>query len=68
MKANNKRSNIMIYLFIFIFIAFYSTNSNAQPSNTIARSDPECTGNGGTFSLFGTTDCVFTPDLRNFYS
>lgn len=64
MKANNKRSNILIYLFIFVFIAFYSTNSNAQPSNSIARSDPECTGNGGTFSLFGTTDCVFTPDLQ----
>ena len=65
MKENNKRLNILIYSFIFIFIAFYSTNSNAQPSESITRINSECTGNGGTITpaSAGNT-CEFQPDTQ----
>ena len=65
MKENNKRLNILIYSFIFIFIAFYSTNSNAQPSQSITRINSECTGNGGTITpaSAGNT-CEFQPDTQ----
>ena len=59
MKENNKRLNI------FIFIALYSTNSNAQPSESITRINSECTGNGGTITpaSAGNT-CEFQPDTQ----
>ena len=65
MKENNKRLNILIYSFIFIFIAFYSTNSDAQPSESITRINSECTGNGGTITpaSAGNT-CEFQPDTQ----
>ena len=65
MKENNKRLNILIYSFIFIFIALYSTNSNAQPSESITRINSECTGNGGTITpaSAGNT-CEFQPDTQ----
>jgi len=55
----------LIYSFIFIFIAFYSTNSNAQPSESITRINSECTGNGGTITpaSAGNT-CEFQPDTQ----
>ena len=65
MKENNKRLNILICSFIFIFIALYSTNSNAQPSESITRINSECTGNGGTITpaSAGNT-CEFQPDTQ----
>ena len=65
MKENNKRLNILICSFIFIFIALYSTNSNAQPSQSITRINSECTGNGGTITpaSAGNT-CEFQPDTQ----
>jgi hypothetical protein len=65
MKENNKRLNILIYSFIFIFIAFYSTNSNAQPSVSISKNNPECTGNGGTITPASASNaCEFQPDTQ----
>ena len=65
MKKNNKRLNILIYSFIFIFIAFYSTNSNAQPSESITRINSECTGNGGTITPASASNtCEFQPDTQ----
>ena len=65
MKENNKRLNILISSFIFIFIALYSTNSNAQPSQSITRINSECVGNGGTITpaSAGNT-CEFQPDTQ----
>ena len=65
MKENNKRLNILICSFIFIFIALYSTNSNAQPSQSITRINSECVGNGGTITpaSAGNT-CEFQPDTQ----
>ena len=65
MKENNKRWNILICSFIFIFIALYSTNSNAQPSQSITRINSECVGNGGTITpaSAGNT-CEFQPDTQ----
>ena len=55
--------SFFILLFLtFLGITFYASTSNAL--TTVNRNDVECTGNGGTLSLFGTTDCVFTPDLQ----
>ena len=52
------------FLGAMVLVLLFTINATAAPGTSIARSDPECTGNGGTFSLFGTTDCVFTPDLQ----
>ena len=65
MKENNKRLNIFICSFIFIFIALYSTNSNAQPSESITRINSECTGNGGTITPASASNtCEFQPDTQ----
>ena len=65
MKENNKRLNILIYSFIFIFIAFYSTNSNAQPSATITNNNSQCIGNGGTITPASASKaCEFQPDTQ----
>ena len=52
------------FLSAIVLVFLFTINATATPGTSIARSDPECTGNGGTLSLFGTTDCVFTPDLQ----
>ena len=65
MKENNKRLNILIYSFIFIFIAFYSNNSNAQPSATITNNNSQCIGNGGTITPASASKaCEFQPDTQ----
>ena len=65
MRENNKRLNILIYSFIFIFIAFYSTNSNAQPSATITNNNSQCIGNGGTITPASASKaCEFQPDTQ----
>ena len=46
MKANIKNYNIIIFSFVLLFIAFYCTVSNAQPSESITRINSEW-GNGG---------------------
>jgi hypothetical protein len=52
-----------ILLFLsFLGITFYASTSNAL--TTVNRNDVECTGNGGTISRPGTTDCEFTPDTQ----
>ena len=65
MKENNKRFNILMYSFIFIFIAFYFSNLNAQPSDSISKNNPECTGNGGTITPASASNaCEFQPDTQ----
>ena len=49
---------------IVVLSLLLSGNAYASPGTSIARSDPQCTGNGGTLSMFGTTDCEFMPDLQ----
>ena len=46
MKANIKKYNFIIFSIVLLFIAFYCTVSNAQPSESITRINSECTGNG----------------------
>ena len=65
MKENNKRFNILMYSFVFIFIAFYFSNLNAQPSDSISKNNPECTGNGGTITPASASNaCEFQPDTQ----
>jgi hypothetical protein len=62
--------NIKIF-FILLFLTFLASvfNSNTanalEPSASIARINPECTGNaGGVVTQPGTTDCEVTPDSQ----
>ena len=62
--------NIKIF-FILLFLTFLASvfNSNTanalEPSASIARINPECTGNaGGVVTQPGTTDCEVTPDTQ----
>ena len=56
----------LIYLILLcVVVMFYSTSANAlDPSTTITRNNDECTGNGGTISRPGTTNCELTPDVQ----
>ena len=54
-----------MYSFVFIFIAFYFSNLNAQPSDSISKNNPECTGNGGTITPASASNaCEFQPDTQ----
>ena len=62
--------NIKIF-FILLFLTFLTSvfNSNTanalEPSGSIARINPECTGNaGGVITQPGTNDCEVTPDTQ----
>ena len=50
MEANIKKYNFLIFALVLLFVAFYCTVSNAQPSESITRINSECTGNGGTIT------------------
>ena len=67
MKAVFNIKVFFILLFLtFLASVFYSNNANAlEPSGSVARSNPECTGNaGGVITQPGTTDCEVTPDSQ----
>ena len=60
-----KNYNLLIFSFIFLFVALYSTVSNAQPSESITRINSECTGNGGTITPASASNtCEFQPDTQ----
>ena len=67
MKAAFNIKAFFILLFLtFLASVFYSNIANAlEPSLSVARSNPECTGNaGGVITQPGTTDCEVTPDSQ----
>ena len=67
MKAVFNIKVFFILLFLtFLASVFYSNIANAlEPSLSVARSNPECTGNaGGVITQPGTTDCEVTPDSQ----
>lgn len=60
-----KNYNLLVFVFIFLFIAFYSSVLNAQPSDSISRINPECVGNGGIITPASASDtCEFKPDTQ----
>ena len=67
MKAAFNIKVFFILLFLtFLASVFYSNIANAlDPSGSISRNNPECTGNaGGVITQTGTTDCEVTPDSQ----
>ena len=67
MKAAFNIKVFFILLFLtFLASVFYSNIANAlEPSVSVARSNPECTGNaGGVITQPGTTHCEVTPDSQ----
>ena len=66
MKADLDIRIFFIILFLsLISITFYSTATNAQPQDTTNRTDPECTGNGGTITPAAANNrCEFNPDAQ----
>ena len=67
MKAVFNIKAFFILLFLtFLSLVFYSNIANAlDPSGSISRNNPECTGNaGGVITQPGTTDCEVTPDSQ----
>lgn len=67
MKAVFNIKVFFILLFLtFLASVFYSNIANAlDPSGSVARNNPECTGNaGGVITQPGTTDCEVTPDSQ----
>ena len=67
MKAAFNIKAFFILLFLtFLASVFYSNIANAlEPSGSVARSNPECTGNaGGVITQPGTTNCEVTPDSQ----
>ena len=66
MKSDLNIRILFIILFLsLISITFYSTSINAQPQDTTSRTDPECTGNGGTITpAAADTRCEFKPDTQ----
>ena len=67
MKAAFNIKVFFILLFLtFLASVFYSNIANAlEPSGSVARNNPECTGNaGGVITQPGTTNCEVTPDSQ----
>ena len=67
MKAVFNIKVFFILLFLtFLASVFYSNIANAlDPSASVARNNPECTGNaGGVITQPGTTNCEVTPDSQ----
>ena len=67
MKSTFNIKVFFILLFLtFLASVFYSNIANAlDPSGSISRNNPECTGNaGGVITQPGTTDCEVTPDSQ----
>ena len=62
--------NIKVF-FILLFLTFLASVFNfnianaLDPSGSVSRNNPECTGNaGGVITQPGTTDCEVTPDSQ----
>jgi len=67
MKSAFNIKVFFILLFLtFLASVFYSNIANAlEPSGSITRNNPECTGNaGGVITQPGTTNCEVTPDSQ----
>jgi hypothetical protein len=67
MKAAFNIKVFFTLLFLtFLSLVFYSNIANAlEPSASVARNNPECTGNaGGVITQPGTTNCEVTPDSQ----
>ena len=66
MKIDKSIRVYLLLIFLSILsITFYASVSNAQPGTTVTRSDPECTGNGGTITPAAANNrCEFTPDAQ----
>ena len=67
MKSTFNIKAFFILLFLtFLASVFYSNIANAlDPSASVARNNPECTGNaGGVITQPGTTNCEVTPDSQ----
>ena len=66
MKIDKTIRVFLLLIFLSILsITFYASVSNAQPGTTVTRSDPECTGNGGTITPAAANNrCEFTPDAQ----
>jgi hypothetical protein len=67
MKAVFNIKAFFILLFLtFLSLVFYSNIANAlEPTLSVARTNPECTGNaGGVIETPGTTHCEVTPDSQ----
>mgnify|MGYP001268014515 CR=1 FL=1 len=61
-ELNIKLFLVLLFLTV-VSTMFYTTAVNAaEAETTITRNNDECTGNGGTITLPGTTDCEFEPD------
>ena len=67
MKSTFNIKAFFILLFLtFLASVFYSNIANGlDPSASVARNNPECTGNaGGVITQPGTTNCEVTPDSQ----
>ena len=67
MKSTFNIKAFFILLFLtFLASVFYSNIANAlDPSASVTRNNPECTGNaGGVITQPGTTNCEVTPDSQ----
>ena len=64
--AFNIKVFFILLLITFLASVFYSNIANAlDPSGSVARNNPECTGNaGGVITQPGTTNCEVTPDSQ----
>ena len=65
-SAFNIKAFFILLFLTFLASVFYSNIANAlDPSGSISRNNPECTGNaGGVITQPGTTDCEVTPDSQ----
>ena len=66
MKKEYDIKLFLVLLFLTLLnITICSTIVEAQPGTSIARNDPECTGNGGTITPASAGNrCEFTPDTQ----
>ena len=64
--AFNIKVFFILFFITFLALVFYSNIANAlDPSGSVARNNPECTGNaGGVITQPGTTNCEVTPDSQ----
>ena len=65
-SAFNIKAFFILLFLTFLASVFYSNIANAlDPSGSISRNNPECTGNaGGVITQPGNTDCEVTPDSQ----
>ncbi|MDC1279247.1 hypothetical protein N8Y94_02815 [Candidatus Pelagibacter ubique] len=65
-SAFNIKAFFILLFLTFLASVFYSNIANAlEPSGSITRNNPECTGNaGGVITQPGQTNCEVTPDSQ----